>query len=190
MQLHELWEGWKRKLKDLFARALVTADEIGNEVEYKDQLIEATNKVQNKLVLFAKNKIKYENVNAEDNIITLPKDCYELLEVKNSNMHDASFTKMNNNQILVAIDGTYVVKYKAFLPTITAETGDEFEVEIDPIAEECLVTGVASWIAIDNPEIYGVLINEYNNLLANLSQMPETVNEMGGQVVRVEGWYW
>lgn len=105
-------------------------------------------------------------------------------------MHDASFTKMNNNQILVAIDGTYVVKYKAFLPTITADTGDEFEVEIDPIAEECLVTGVASWIAIDNPEIYGVLINEYNNLLANLSQMPETVNEMGGQVVRVEGWYW
>lgn len=178
------------KLNELFKRALVTADEIGNEVEYKEQLIEATNKVQNKLVLFAKNKIKYEHVIAEDNVITLPKDCYELLEVKNSNMHDASFTKMNNNQVQVAIDGDYVVRYKAFLPKITGDTGDEFEIEIDPIAEECLVTGVASWIAIDNPEIYGVLVNEYNNLLANLSQMPETVNEVGKEVVRVGGWYW
>ena len=178
------------KLNELFKRALVTADEIGNEVEYKEQLIEATNKVQNKLVLFAKNKIKYEHVKAEDNVITLPDDCYELIEIKNGNLHNVNFTKMNNNQVQVAIDGDYVVRYKAFLPKVTEASGDDFEVEIDPIAEECLVTGVASWIAIDNPEIYGVLINEYNNLLANLSQMPETVSELGGEVVRTGGWYW
>ena len=178
------------KLNKLFKRALVTADEIGNEVEYKEQLIEATNKVQNKLVLFAKNKIKYEKVVAEDNVITLPKDCYELLEIKNSNLHNVNYTKMTNNQVQVAIDGEYTARYKAFLPTITEDSGDDFEVEIDPIAEECLVTGVASWIAVDNPELYGVLVNEYNNLLANLSQMPETVNEVGTEVVRVGGWYW
>ena len=178
------------KLNDLIKRALVTADEIGNEVEYKEQLVEAINKVQNKLVVFARNKIKYEKVVAEDNVITLPNDCYELIEVKNSNLHNANFVKMNNNQIQVAIDGEYLTKYKAFLPKVTTDTLEDFEIEIDPIAEECMVVGVASWIAVDNPELYGVLVNEYNNLLANLSQIPETVNETGTEVVRVGGWYW
>lgn len=142
------------------------------------------------MVLFAKNKIKYEHVIAEENVIILPDDCYELLEVKTSDLHNAKFFKMNNKQVQVAIDGDYIIKYKAFLPTITEKSGEEFEVEVDPIAEECLVTGVAAWIAVDNPEIYSVLINEYNNLLANLSQMTETVNEIGTEVVRAEGWYW
>ena len=69
------------------------------------------------------------------------------------------------------MDGNYILKYKAFLPNITNETEDEFEIEIEPIAEACMVAGVASWIAIDNPEIYDVLNAEYNNLLANLSQI-------------------
>ena len=185
------------KLNDLIKRALVTADEIGNEAEYKEQLVEAINKVQNKLVVFARNKIKYEKVVAEGNVITLPKDCYELLSVSYGDIDSSHFgecngkyVKLNNNQVKVSIDGEYTVRYKAFLPTITEDSGDEFEVEIDAIAEECLVTGVASWIAVDNPELYGVLVNEYNNLLANLSQMPETVNEVGTEVVRVGGWYW
>jgi hypothetical protein len=114
----------------------------------------------------------------------------ELIEVKNSNLQNANFVKMNNNQIQVAIDGEYLTKYKAFLPKVTADTLEDFEIEIDPIAEECMVVGVASWIAVDNPELYGVLVNEYNNLLANLSQIPEAVNETGTEVVRVGGWYW
>ena len=142
------------------------------------------------MVLFAKNKIKYEHVIAEENVIILPDDCYELLEVKTSDLHNAKFFKMNNKQVQVAIDGDYIIKYKAFLPTITEKSGEDFEVEVDPIAEECLVTGVAAWIAVDNPAIYSVLINAYNNLLANLSQMTETVNEIGTEVVRTEGWYW
>jgi hypothetical protein len=182
--------GMKMKLNDLIKRALVTADEIGNEAEYKEQLVEAINKVQNKLVVFARNKIKYEKVVAEDNVITLPNDCYELIEVKNSNLQNANFVKMNNNQIQVAIDGEYLTKYKAFLPKVTTDALEDFEIEIDPIAEECMVVGVASWIAVDNPELYGVLVNEYNNLLANLSQIPEAVNETGTEVVRVGGWYW
>ena len=51
-------------LKELKERALVSADEIGNEIEYADQLVEAINKVQNKLVVFARNKIKYQVVKA------------------------------------------------------------------------------------------------------------------------------
>jgi hypothetical protein len=180
----------KMKLKDLFARALVTADEIGNEAEYREQLIEAINKVQNKLVVFARNKIKYKPVVAEDNVIELPSDCYELIGILNSNMKSVNYGKMNNKQVQVAIDGNYIAKYKAFLPKVTDETLEDFEIEVEPIAEECLVTGVASWIAIDNPEIYDVLNNEYNNLLANLSQIPETVNENQNTVARVEGWYW
>ena len=67
---------------------------------------------------------------------------------------------------------------------------DDYEIEIDPIAESCMVAGVASWIAIDNPEIYDVLNAEYNNLLANLSQIPETVNEHSNGITRIGGWYW
>lgn len=178
------------ELNELIKRALVSADEIGNEAEYKEQLIEAINKVQNKLVVFARNKIKYEKVIAEDNVIVLPDDCYELLEIKNDRLKNVNFVKMNNKQVQVAIDGDYTMKYKAFLPNVTADSGDDFEIEIEPIAEACMVAGVASWIAIDNPEIYDILNNEYNNLLANLSQMPESVGENQKGIDRVEGWYW
>lgn len=178
------------KLQELKERALISADEIGNEIEYADQLVEAINKVQNKLVVFARNKIKYEPVKAEDNVIELPNDCYELIEIKNSSLGDVKYIKMNNKQVHVALDGNYIMKYKAFLPNITKETEDDFEIEIEPIAESCMVAGVASWIAIDNPEIYDVLNNEYNNLLANLSQIPEPVNEHLNGIERIGGWYW
>lgn len=177
-------------LKELKERALISADEIGNEIEYADQLVEAINKVQNKLCVFARNKIKYEPIKAEENVIVLPEDCYELIEIKNSLLNNVGFMKINNNQVQVAIDGDYTIKYKAFLPNITKETEDEFEIEIEPIAESCMVAGVASWIAIDNPEIYDVLNGEYNNLLANLSQIPETVNEHTNGIARIGGWYW
>ena len=177
-------------LKDLKERALVSADEIGNEIEYADQLVEAINKVQNKLVVFARNKINYRVVLAEDNVIEMPEDCYELISLTTKSLVDVSYKKINNHQIQVGIDGSYILKYKAFLPNITKETEDDFEIEIDPIAESCMVAGVASWIAIDNPEIYDVLNNEYNNLLANLSQIPETVNEHTNGMARIGGWYW
>ena len=185
------------KLNELIKRALVTAEEIGNEAEYREQLIEAINKVQNKLVVFARNKIKYEKVVAEDNVITLPNDCYELISVSYGDINSEHFgecngkyAKINNNKVKVSMDGDYIVRYKAFLPKVTTDTLEDFEIEIDPIVEECMVVGVASWIAVDNPELYGILVNEYNNLLANLSQIPETVNETGTEVIRVEGWYW
>ena len=177
-------------LKELKERALVSADEIGNEIEYADQLVEAINKVQNKLCVFARNKIKYQVVKAEDNVIEMPEDCYELMSLTTKSLVDVVYKKMNNHQIQVAMDGEYILKYKAFLPNITNETEDEFEIEIEPIAESCMVAGVASWIAIDNPEIYDVLNNEYNNLLANLSQIPETVNEHTNGIARIGGWYW
>lgn len=178
------------KLKELKERALVSADEIGNEIEYADQLVEAINKVQNKLCVFARNKIRYFLVRAEDNVIELPEDCYELISLTTKSLVDVSYKKINNHQIQVAMDGEYILKYKAFLPNITKETEDDFEIEIEPIAESCMVAGVASWIAIDNPEIYDVLNNEYNNLLANLSQIPETVNEHTNGIARIGGWYW
>ena len=178
------------RLQDLKERALISADEIGNEIEYADQLVEAINKVQNKLCVFARNKIKYEPVKAEENVVVLPDDCYELIEIRNSNLANVNFMKINNNQVQVAIDGDYTVKYKAFLPNITKETEDDYEIEIEPIAEACMVAGVASWIAIDNPEIYDVLNHEYNNLLANLSQIPEVVNEHSNGIERIGGWYW
>ena len=49
----------RTSIKELKERALVSADEIGNEIEYADQLVEAINKVQNKLCVFARNKIRY-----------------------------------------------------------------------------------------------------------------------------------
>ena len=127
---------------------------------------------------------------AEDNVIEMPEDCYELITVTNKSMTEVSYRKMNNHQIQVAMDGEYILKYKAFLPNITKEAEDDYEIEIEPIAESCMVAGVASWIAIDNPEIYDVLNAEYNNLLANLSQIPETVNEHSNGISRIGGWYW
>ena len=66
----------------------------------------------------------------------------------------------------------------------------DYIITTDTAKEICMVVGVASWIAVDNPEIYDVLNNEYNNLLANLSQIPETVNEHTNGIARIGGWYW
>jgi uncharacterized protein YkvS len=191
--------GKNMTLKELKERALVSADEIGNEIEYADQLIEAINKVQNKLVVFAKNIYKYEYVlsrkartrgNHSIDKITLPEDCYELVEVRDEYLNLVKYSKVNNKEVQTPKDGLYQIKYKAFLPNITKDTPDDYEIQIEPIAEACMVAGVASWIAIDNPEIYDVLNNEYNNLLANLSQMPETVGETSNGIERIGGWYW
>lgn len=188
-------------LKELKERALISADEIGNELEYAEQLVEAINKVQNKLCVFARNKIKYENVvagrsknrhnsNAGNTILSLPHDCYELIEVRDDNFNLVNFVKVSNQEVRVPNNGTFQIKYKAFLPNITTETEDDYVIDIEPIAESCMVAGVAAWIAIDNPEIYDVLNNEYNNLLANLSQIPETVSEISNGIERIGGWYW
>lgn len=179
------------KLKELKDRALITADEEGNEIEYSTQLIEAINKVQNKLVVFARNKIKYTNVTADaEGIIELPEDCFELIEVK-LGLTPVSYIKIDNSRIKVPASEVHTLKYKAFLPNITESTSDDFEIEIENIAEPCLVVGVASWITIDNPELYDVLISEYNNLLANLAELAETISEnTAGIVERVGGWYW
>lgn len=182
-------------LKELKERALISADEIGNESEYEEQLIEAINKVQNKLLVFAKNKYKYTYVLARrgrgnDIRIKLPEDCFELVEVRDEYLNIIQYNKINNQEIQVPSTGTYQLKYKAFLPNVTKDTEEDYVIDIDPIAESCMVVGVASWIAIDNPELYDVLNNEYNNLLVNLSQMTETVGEMTGGIERIGGWYW
>ena len=172
-------------------RALIKADEQGNEIEYKDLLIDGVNSVLKKIVSFAKNNIKYIEVESKDGIIEMPSDIFQFMELKDKDLREVNFQKVDNIRIRVNGDGKYQLKYKSFLPKITEETENEYVIEIEEVAEECLIYGVATSITVDNAEYYDVLANEYNNLLSNLSMLGESIDEYGrGAIYRIEGWYY
>ena len=172
-------------------RALIKADEQGNEIEYKDLLIDGANSVIKKIISFAKNNIKYIDIESKNRIIEMPSDIFQFMELKDENLRVVKFTKLDNSRISVNNDGKYQLKYKSFLPKITEETSDDYIIPIEEVAEECLIVGIAASITVDNPEYYDVLANEYNNLLSNLSMLPETIDEYGsGEIYRAEGWYY
>jgi hypothetical protein len=178
---------WK-KVKE---RALIKAGEKGNENDYIEELVDGVNSVLKKIVSFAKNNIKYIEIESKDGIIEMPSDIFQFMELKDKDLREVSFQKVDNIRIKVNGDGIFQLKYKSFLDEITEETEDDYVIEIEEVAKECLIVGLATEISIDNPEYYDILANEYNNLLSNLSMLPETIDDYGKNgIYRIEGWYY
>ena len=178
-------------LKELKNRALIKADEVANAELYEDIIIDAINSVGDKIVAFARPRVKYIEVESNNKRITMPSDMIVLNEVQNMDGNIVRYRKIDNRTIEVSTDGLYRLNYNAIFPNITKETEDNEVIDIEEVCEDCLITGVASVIAIDDIEKYDILANEYNNLLANLSQLDEPVQDLNNQKVsRVGGWYW
>lgn len=172
-------------------RALIKAGEKGNENDYIEELIDGVNSVLKKIVSFAKNNIKYIEIESKNGIIEMPSDIFEFMELKDEDLRVVRFEKIDNVRIRVNGDGKFQLKYKSFLDEITEATEDDYIIQIEEVAKECLIVGVATEISIDNPEYYDILANEYNNLLSNLSMLGETIDEYGkGAIYREEGWYY
>ena len=171
--------------------ALSLADEEGNVDEYKNKIIRAINHVQAKISKFAKPIKKYINLETKNKIITFPKDFFSLVDVKTLNDEYVIYSEFDRNKIKLNTDGTYRVCYNAILSDFIIE--DDFDTEqeimIEDIANQCLIYGVAAEISMDNEELYPILQNEYNNLLANL-ESSINIPSSGSLISHIEGmWY-
>lgn len=173
--------------------ALSLADEVGNEVEYKDKIVRAINHVQAKISKFAKPIKKYVDLKTEDGVLTMPEDFLSLVEVTDANGDVLIYDKIDVNKIKVGSDGIYRVCYNTLLKDFIIEPNVDVdvtqEIGIEPIAEQCLIYGVAAEICMDNEELYPILQNEYNNLLVNLGVVVDIPN-VGSSFSHVKGWWY
>ena len=173
--------------------ALSLADEVGNEADYKEKIVRAINHVQAKISKFAKPIKKYVNLETEDRVMTMPEDFLSLVEVTDANGDLLVYDKIDTNKIKLESDGTYRVCYNTLLKDIIIEPNSEIdttqEIGIEPIAEQCLIYGVAAEICMDNEELYPMLQNEYNNLLVNLGVVVDIPNT-GSSFSHIKGWWY
>ena len=177
-------------IKDVIAEALSLADAVGDETEYKEKIIRAINHVQAKISKFAKQIKKYIDLSTYERIITLPDDFLTLISVEDETGNFVTYRQIDTNKILLNNDGIYKICYSKILDNFEIESVQESdELQIEEIARECLVYGVAAEISMDNEELYPILQNEYNNLLANL-ELSVDIPENGSSISHIEGmWY-
>lgn len=173
--------------------ALSLADEDGNEAEYKEKIIRAINHVQAKISKFAKPIKKYVNIETENRIMTLPDDFLSLVSVKDGDNNFVPYTQIDSNKLEFDTDGTYHVCYNKILEDFEIDSTNDIdatqEVQIEKIAEQCLIYGVAAEISMDNEELYPILQNEYNNLLANLESAMD-IPDTNSSIAHIKwGWY-
>ena len=72
-------------------------------------------------------------------------------------------------------DGTYTVEYNAVPATITADTLDTYELQIDEDGCEALIYGVCALICInDEPDLYAIYVNSYNVAKQNIVERRQT----------------
>ena len=173
--------------------ALSLADEVGNETEYKEKIVRAINHVQAKISKFAKPIKKYVNLETENQILTMPDDFLSLAEITDANGDLLIYDRIDVNKIKLQSEGTYRVCYNTLLNDFIIEPNADIdttqEIMIEPVADQCLIYGVAAEISMDNEELYPILQNEYNNLLVNLGVMTDIPNT-GTSFSHVKGWWY
>lgn len=176
-------------IKYVVGEALSLADEVGNEEEYREKIIRAINHVQAKISKFAKQIKTYINIQSIDRVITLPDDLLTLVSVEDTSGNFVSYKQIYVNKIEVNHEDNYRVCYSKILPDFDVNAKDNEEIMIEKIAEQCLIYGVAAEISMDNEDIYPILQNEYNNLLANL-EIAVDIPSSGSSISHIEGmWY-
>ncbi len=177
------------KIQYVIDEALSLADEDGNESEYKEKIIRAINHVQAKISKFAKQIKRYTTINSNKKIIELPDDLLTLVSVEDSSGNFVTYKQVDVNKIEVNHEDNYRVCYNKILPDFDMNVNTDEEVMIEKIAEQCLIYGVAAEICMDNEELYPILQNEYNNLLANL-EIAVDIPSSGSSISHIEGmWY-
>ena len=177
-------------IKKVIEEALSLADEMENESEYREKIIRAINHVQAKISKFAKQIKKYANVSTVQKILILPIDFLRLISIEDEAGNFINYRQIDNNKLILEKDGNYKICYSKLLDDFDVkEVKDTDEIQIEDIAKECLIYGVAAEICIDNEDLYPVLQNEYNNLLANL-ELAVDIPDCGSSISHIEGmWY-
>lgn len=177
-------------IRKVIDEVLSLIDETDNETEYRERIIRAINHVQAKISKFAKPIKKYVDLSTEERVLTLPADFLRLISVEDTAGNFIDYRQIDNNKLLLDVEGVYKLCYFKILDDFDAKTVKDSEVlQIENVAKECLVYGVAAEVSMDNEDLYPMLQNEYNNLLANL-ELSVDIPESGSSISHIEGmWY-
>lgn len=177
-------------IRKVIDEVLSLIDETDNETEYKERIIRAINHIQAKISKFAKPIKKYVDLSTEERVLTLPADFLRLISVEDTAGNFINYRQIDNNKLLLDVEGVYRLCYLKILDDFDAKTVKDSEVlQIENVAKECLVYGVAAEVSMDNEDLYPMLQNEYNNLLANL-ELSVDIPESGSSISHIEGmWY-
>lgn len=168
---------------EVVSKIMVNLDEVtssvltANAYEYIDKIYPLIDTIQTEIATIVKPIKKYELALSSNKRITLPSNCFEFLKLFDGNMKPVSYIIYDGKIMLTDStldDGTYMMHFNKYPNTINSSTPDSYELEIDRDCQEALVFGVCAGLTInDEPELYNVYSERYNNLLANIQQRME-----------------
>lgn len=176
-------------LNEVMGKIMVALDEVSSfnltadMGDYEFKMYEAIDSTQRELACLCSPIEKVSNLTAQDGVLVLPDDLYELLGIYDHNYKRVGFKKIERDKVLID-DGTYIVKFNRYPTAINNSTPLSFELEIDKDAQEALIYGVCALLCInDDPEAYNTYIGRYtayiNSILSRKALRPNIVIEGG-----------
>lgn len=169
---------------EVVSKIMVNLDEVtssvltANAYEYIDKIYPLIDTIQTEIATIVKPIKKYELALSSNKRISLPTNCFEFLKLFDSNMIPVRFVVYDGKIVIIDTtldDATYMMHYNKYPNTINSLTPDNTELEIDRDCQEALIYGVCAGLTInDEPELYNVYSERYNNLLANIQQRMES----------------
>ena len=139
--------------------------------DYINKMYPIIDSVQKELAFLVCPVKKYAVVAASEGELTFPADLYELSRLTDANGNTVTVNYKSNKELRDIPDGYYSIEYNAIPATIDALTPDEYNLEIDEDGCEALIYGVCAGICInDEPELYAIYVNKYNECKQNIVQ--------------------
>lgn len=173
------------KVKDLMGKVMVALDEAAsfnftdNLDDYKYKIYEAIDSTQRELATICNPIFETKEVTAENGMLVLPEDLYELITIMKKDYSAAEFALVRPGYVRIS-DGDYYVMYNKYPKIISAanETEakaiQEMELEISKDAQEAMVYGVCALLCInDEPDLYNTYMSRYTNYMTNIINRKE-----------------
>ena len=182
-------EGERMTLKEILGRVMAALDEVtsfdltANMEDYRYKIYEGVDATQRELAAICSPIVKTVKKTAENGVLILPEDLYELITIMDLNYEAAAFSYIRPD-ILRIDDGEYYIMYNAY-PTRISELSDEnSELEISKDAQEALIYGVCAFLCInDEPDLYRTYMSRYtgymNSIISRKNERPKATVKGG-----------
>lgn len=166
---------------DVKVKVLAMLDEIDSSTllqnigDYINKMYPIIDSVQKELAFMVCPVKRFAVVTAEDGELTFPSDLYELTKLTDANGNTITLNYKSNKELRNVPDGLYSIEYNGIPATITADVSDDYALEIDEEGCEALIYGVCAGICInDEPELYAIYVNKYNESKQNIVQRKQS----------------
>lgn len=179
-------------VKEAMGKIMAALDEVtsfdltANMEDYKYKIYEGMDSTQRELATICSPIVKTVKKTAENGILVLPDDLYELITIMDMNYENVSFSYIRPG-ILRTDNGDYYVMYNAYPERITENTDETKEFEISKDAQEALIYGVCAFLCInDEPDLYRTYMSRYtgymNSIISRRNERPK-VSVKGGMEI-------